>query len=108
VRLTPILSAAGFHADSSDVALVKVEVVDAQGRRCPTALDLVEFQLDGRGEWRDGIAQGPDKFILSRTLPVKGVNRVLIRSTSMPGIVTLTADTDQKGPGPEGVRLLDG
>jgi beta-galactosidase len=82
----------GFKADGTDIALVEVEVVDAQGRRVPTALDTVAFTLDGPAEWRGGIAQGPENFILSKTLPVEGgVNRVLVRSTTKPGRVTLRA-----------------
>ena len=35
-KLTPILGPSGFLADGADVALIDVEVVDDQGRRCPT------------------------------------------------------------------------
>ncbi|HSI09611.1 MAG TPA: DUF4982 domain-containing protein, partial [Rariglobus sp.] len=94
LRLTSRIAAdgLGFKADGADIALVEVEVVDAQGRRVPTALDTVAFTLDGPAEWRGGIAQGPDNFILSKTLPVEGgVNRVLVRSTTKPGRVTLRA-----------------
>lgn len=84
----------GLRADGADLALVEVEVVDAQGRRCPTALNTVDFALSGPAEWRGGIAQGPDNFILSRSLPVEcGVNRVLVRSTTAPGRIVLTAQS---------------
>ncbi|MDF9833189.1 beta-galactosidase [Ereboglobus sp. PH5-5] len=84
---------ANYHADGHDLALVEFEVVDADGRRCPTALDLVEFELDGPAEWRGGIGHGrADNYILSKTLPVEcGVNRVLIRTTRQPGAITLRA-----------------
>ncbi len=92
LKLTPMLPPAGLKADGADVALVEFEVVDAQGRRCPTALNLVKFELEGPAEWRGGIAQGPDNFILSRSLPVEcGVNRVLIRSTPRAGKITVKA-----------------
>ncbi|MDV3458815.1 DUF4982 domain-containing protein [Sphingomonas sp. HF-S4] len=58
LRLTPHVSPRGFVMDGADVALVDVEVVDAQGRRVPTANDQVAFTLDGPAEWRGGIAQG--------------------------------------------------
>lgn len=84
----------GFKADGNDLALVEVEVVDAEGRRVPIAMNPVEFELEGPAEWRGGIAQGPDNHILDTTLPVEcGVNRVLIRSTTEPGVVTLTASS---------------
>jgi beta-galactosidase len=81
-----------FKADGADLALVQVEVVDNEGRRCPVAMNPIEFELNGPAEWHGGIAQGPDNHILSRTLPVEcGVNRVLIRSTTQAGQITLTA-----------------
>ncbi|GAO29436.1 beta-galactosidase [Geofilum rubicundum JCM 15548] len=92
LQLTPMVSPAGFRADGADVALVQVEVVDAKGRRCPTALNMVNFELQGPAEWLGGIAQGPDNYILSKQLPVEGgVNRVLVRSTTEAGTIQLTA-----------------
>ncbi|WP_334319376.1 DUF4982 domain-containing protein [Termitidicoccus mucosus] len=92
LRLRAMTGPAGFKADGADVALVEFEVVDAQGRRCPTALNPVTFALDGPAEWRGGIAQGPGNHILDTTLPVEGgVNRVLVRSTREAGVVTLRA-----------------
>ena len=92
LRLKLIESPAGFKADGNDMVLVEVEVVDSRGRRCPLANDLVNFTLNGPAEWRGGIAQGPDNYILSKTLPVEcGVNRVLIRSNRQAGHIHLTA-----------------
>jgi beta-galactosidase len=58
LRLTPHVAPAGWRADASDIALVDVEAVDAKGRRVPTALDLVKFDVAGPAEWRGGLAQG--------------------------------------------------
>lgn len=92
LKLTRYIGPEGLRADGADLALVQVEVVDAEGRRCPTALDLVSFDLDGPAEWRGGIAQGPDNYILAKTLPVEGgVNRVLIRSSREPGRIRVLA-----------------
>jgi hypothetical protein len=94
VRLTLHTAPGGFKADGADMALVDVEVVDANGIRCPTALNIVDFQLEGSAEWRGGIAQGPDNYILSKTLPVEcGVNSVIIRSTTQPGKISLKAES---------------
>jgi lysophospholipase L1-like esterase len=99
VRLTPHTSPIGWHADGSDVALVDVEVVDAKGLRCPTALNLINFSIDGPAEWRGGIAQGPDNYILSRSLPVEnGVNRVIIRAKSQAGRIVVRATADGLKP----------
>lgn len=92
VRLKNIENPRGFKADGQDLALVEVEVVDAAGNRCPTALDLIHFDIDGPAYWRGGMAQGPDNYILSKDLPVEcGVNRVLIRSAAQAGAITITA-----------------
>jgi beta-galactosidase len=92
LRLTPIVSPNGLRADGADVALVQVEVVDAEGRRNPVALDMVDFDLQGPAEWRGGIAQGPNNYILARSLPVEGgVNRVLVRSTPLAGKIVVRA-----------------
>lgn len=93
LRLTHWESPAGLRADGADLVLVQVEVVDAQGQRCPTAMDMIEFELDGPAEWRGGIAQGrEDNYVLAKNLPVEcGVNRVLLRSTDHSGTVRLTA-----------------
>jgi len=92
IRLTNITSPTGFKADGADVALVEVEVVDQNGQRCPTALNLVQFELKGEAEWLGGIAQGENNYIGSKILPVEGgVNRVLIRSTTQAGSVRLKA-----------------
>jgi len=74
-------------------------VIDAEGNRCPTALDLISFSLSGQAEWRGGIAQGPDNYILSKNLPVEnGINRVIIRSTTKAGRVVLNATAEDLKP----------
>lgn len=94
VRLARI-SSPELTANGSDVALFEVVVVDKNGRRVPTALNMVEFTLTGEAEWRGGIAQGPDNYILSRSIPVEGgVNRVMIRSTTKAGPITLRASSN--------------
>lgn len=92
IRLSARTAPNGFKADGADIALVDVEVIDKDGNRCPTALNTINFTLTGEAEWRGGIAQGPDNYILSKSLPVEnGVNRILIRSTMKAGKVSLNA-----------------
>lgn len=84
----------GMKADGADLAIVQVEVVDEQGRRCPLDNRFIRWSLDGEGEWRGGIGKSPDgdNYILSRQVPVEaGVSRVLVRSTPYPGSIRLTA-----------------
>ena len=95
IKLTLHQSSSGFKADGADMVLVDVEVVDENGQRCPTALNTINFTLEGAAEWRGGIAQGPDNYILSKQLPVEGgVNRVMIRSTTLAGKIKLTANSE--------------
>lgn len=95
LRLTNIKRPTEFRADGHDVSLVEVEVIDAKGNRCPTALNMVNFTVDGPADWRGGMAQGPGNFVLSKSLPVEnGVNRALIRSTTTPGTITITATAE--------------
>jgi beta-galactosidase len=122
LKLTLHTGPKGLRADGQDIALVDVEVVDKDGLRCPTALNLIHFKLDGPAEWRGGIAQGSstpvprttapndnhglaatpptpllheDNYILSKDLPVEaGINRVSVRSLPESGLVTLEANAD--------------
>lgn len=95
IKLSLIQNPNGWKADGADMVLLQVEVMDKEGRRCPVANDLIHFQLEGPAEWRGGIAQGENNFILSKDLPVEcGINRALIRSLTTPGNVRITANAD--------------
>jgi len=95
IRLTNIKRPTPFLADGHDLSLVEFEVIDAKGKRCPTALNMINFSMEGPAEWRGGMAMGKDNYILSKNLPVEnGVNRVLIRSTTTPGNITIKAVSD--------------
>jgi len=99
LRLKAVTGPGGMRADGADMALFEVEAIDAEGRRNPVALDMVDFKLEGPAEWRGGIAQGPDNYILKTSLPVEGgVNRVLVRSTTRPGAITLRASAQGMQP----------
>ena len=92
LHLTARTAPGGLRADGADLALLEVEVVDAAGQRNPIALDMVDFKVDGPAEWRGGIAQGPDNYILAKSLPVEGgVNRVFVRSTTQAGDIVVHA-----------------
>lgn len=111
IRLTAHTAPDGLRADGSDMALIDAEVVDGEGRRCPTAIAHIHFELEGPAEWRGGIAQGTaqpaapgpegtpllhdDNFILSRDLPVEaGINRVALRATRLPGRIHVVASSE--------------
>ena len=95
IKLTVIENPEGFKADGADLAIVQFEVVDKEGRRCPLDNRQVNFSVNGDAEWRGGIAQGEDNYILSKFLPVEcGINRAFIRSGKNPGKIVVTAKAD--------------
>ena len=92
LKLTPHAGPNGLQANGSDVAFFDVEVVDAQGRRCPTDEARVDFKLDGPAIWRGGYNSGKTNSVNNLWLDTEcGVNRVALRSTLTPGNITLTA-----------------
>lgn len=114
LRLTAMTATGGLKADGHDLALVEIEVVDKDGSRVPTALNMIGYKLTGPAEWRGGIAQGSsvpvplnppsganptpllhqDNYILATSFPVEGgVNRMMVRSTPKAGVITLTASS---------------
>jgi beta-galactosidase len=92
LRLTPHTGPNGLQADASDVAFFDIEAVDAQGRRCPTDEARVDFSLTGPATWRGGYNSGKTNSVNKLYLDTEcGINRVAIRSTLTPGVITLTA-----------------
>jgi beta-galactosidase len=89
----------GLRADGSDVALVDFEVVDAQGRRCPTDEARVDFAITGPAIWRGGFNAAKLETTNNLYLDTEcGINRVAIRSTPTAGTITLTAKRDGLTP----------
>lgn len=92
IKLTLHTGPQGLQADGSDVALIDFEVVDAQGRRCPTDEVRVDFAVAGPAVWRGGFNAGKLNTTNNLYLDTEcGINRVAIRSTLTPGTVTVTA-----------------
>lgn len=95
LKLSAIQHPKGWKADGADLVLLQVEVADAEGNRCPLANNLIHFMVEGPAEWRGGIAQGLDNYILSEKLPVEcGVNRALLRSSVTAGKVVVRAEAE--------------
>jgi len=92
VKLTLHTGPKGLQADGSDVALIDFEVVDAQGRRCPTDEARVDFAVTGPVVWRGGFNAGKLESTNNLYLDTEcGINRVAVRSTLKPGTITVTA-----------------
>lgn len=98
LKLTLMHGPEGVFADGADIAMIQVEVVDEKGDRCPLANDMIKFDLQGPAEWRGGIAQAEDNYVLSKALPVEcGITRVMVRSTNKPGKIRLKAEAEGLG-----------
>lgn len=92
IKVTPITGPGGLKADGGDVALFDVEVVDAEGRRCPTDEGRVDFEVAGPCVWRGGYNSGKINSVNNLYLDTEcGINRVAIRSTEKAGTITLKA-----------------
>lgn len=104
LRLTPITAPGGWLADGSDIALIDFEVVDAEGRRCPTDQARVDFEVSGTAIWRGGYNSGKENSTNHLHLDTEcGINRVSIRSTLTPGEIVITAR--REGLAPATLRL---
>ena len=95
LRLTSITGPGGLQADGSDIALIDVEAVDANGERCPTFQKRVDFTCDGPAIWRGGYNSGQANTINNTHLDLEcGINRVAVRSTRVSGKITVTASCE--------------
>ena len=92
LRITPGTGPAGVQADGADIALIDVEAVDAQGDRCPTFQQRVDFEFSGPGTWRGGYNSGKIDSTNNLYLDLEaGINRVAVRAGRTPGKLTVTA-----------------
>ena len=109
-----------FRADGSDIRIAEIEAVDKNGQRHPLAHDMITFDVKGNGEYLGGVsgvvseeekamnaaakpategeitAEGGHSHdtngVLSKELMLEaGVIRVMVRSTTKAGDITLTA-----------------
>lgn len=106
-------SSVAFKADGADLRIAEVEAVDAKGRRHPLAHDMIRFSINGEGEYLGGVSgvvSEEERKLNASDVQVKeghsadtngigsdelmleaGVIRVLVRSTTTAGNLTLTA-----------------
>jgi beta-galactosidase len=88
-------------ADGEEVALVEVDVVDAQGRVVPTADNLVRFQVTGAGEIA-GVGNGDPSChqpnIADYRNAFNGKCLLIIRAGEHPGHIRIRAMSDGLKP----------
>jgi Beta-galactosidase/beta-glucuronidase len=99
IELTPVVGPQGFRADGSDIAMFDVEVVDANGNRCPTDEGRIDFKYSGQGKFLGGYNSGIQNSIFKDYLNTEcGINRVFVRANRTSGNFTLTASRDGLEP----------
>ena len=120
LRMKWVEAPAQFRADGSDIRIAEIEAVDKNGQRYPLAHDMITFDVQGNGDYLGGVsgvvseeekalnaaakpategeitAEGghskDTNGVLSKELMLEaGVIRVMVRSTTDAGNITLTA-----------------
>ena len=93
---------AAINADGEDVSLVRVSILDREGRAAPTAENRVRFRLEGPGEIL-GVGNGdPSSHEADRgseRSAFNGLALVIVRAAKRPGVITLTAESPGLAPG---------
>ena len=118
---------AEFRADGSDIRIAEIEAVDKNGQRHPLAHDMITFDISGNGDYLGGVSgivseeekalnaaakpategeitsegghSRDTNGVLSKELMLEaGVIRVMVRSTTEAGDITLTASAKGYAP----------
>jgi beta-galactosidase len=86
-----------INADGEDVAMLKVEGLDKEGRLVPIADNLIAFTIAGPGKLI-GVGNGNPNCLESDKEPKRslfnGLAQVIIQSTKRPGAIHITAEKD--------------
>jgi beta-galactosidase len=109
IRLTPDRSK--LRADCQDLSYITVEILDKDDRPQPNADNLIKFSISG-----PGTIAGMDNGDMRDEEPYKGNQRkvwhgrgiVVIRSSSSPGDIKLTASADGLAPATISIQTLPG
>ena len=90
-------------ADGEDIAIVRVEVLDAAGRPVPTADNLIKFTISGEGTLL-GVGNGDPNCHESDKQPMRslfnGLAQLIVQAARTPGAVLIEAYTEEF-PGPK-------
>ena len=83
-----------INADGDDVSVLKVEVLDKEGRAIPTAANRISFRVAGEGALI-GVGNGDPNCQESDKEPRRslfnGLAQVIVQSTREPGMITVEA-----------------
>jgi beta-galactosidase len=99
IRLTPDRTA--INADGEDVAILRVEVLDKEGRAIPTADNMISFKVSGEGALI-GVGNGDPNCQESDKDPRRslfnGLAQVIVQASKIPGTITVEAYTEDWPP----------
>src|SRR5436190_15547679 len=92
-----------IKADGEHVAVIRVEVLDKEGRHVPTASNMISFKVSGEGTLI-GVGNGDPNCQESDKEPQRslfnGLAQVIVQATTTPGAITIEAYTEDF-PGPK-------
>ncbi len=90
-----------INADGEDVAVLRVEALDQQGRTVPTADVMIHFTVTGEGALI-GVGNGDPNCQESDKEPKRslfnGLAQVIVQSSRTPGTITIDAHTGDWPP----------
>lgn len=100
-----------LHANGEDVAPIRVEVVDANGRVVPDSDNLIQFSVSGAGELA-GVANGNpashESNVGNQRKAFHGICMVLVRAGDHPGRITIEAQAQDLSPAHLVIRTTPG
>jgi len=86
-----------INADGEDVAVLRVEVLDKEGRAIPTADNLINFKVTGEGALI-GVGNGDPNCQESDKEPKRslfnGLAQAIVQATRTPGTIMIEASAD--------------
>jgi beta-galactosidase len=99
IKLTP--DRTEINADGEDVAILRVEVLDKNGRAIPTADNMISFKVSGEGALI-GVGNGDPNCQESDKDPKRslfnGLAQVIVQASKIPGTITVEAYTEDWPP----------
>ena len=90
-----------IDANGEDIAILRVEVLDKEGRDVPTAANMISFKIIGEGRLL-GVGNGDPNCQESDKAPKRslfsGLAQVIVQATRTPGTITVEAFTEDWPP----------
>jgi beta-galactosidase len=86
-----------ISADGEDIAVLRVEVLDQEGRAIPTAANMISFKVSGEGSLI-GVGNGDPNCQESDKAPKRslfnGLAQLIVQANRTPGTITVEAYTE--------------